>query len=63
MLRTTQPMPAAEAARHFDEAGNEGAGLAEPSAPALRAVVGLVWRTLLLWLVLLLLLTLAAWFA
>jgi adenosylcobinamide-phosphate synthase len=56
-------MPAAEAARHFDEAGNEGAGLAEPSAPALRAVVGLVWRTLLLWLVLLLLLTLAARFA
>jgi len=56
-------MPAAEAARHFDEPGNEGAGLAEPSAPALRAVVGLVWRTLLLWLALLLLLTLAAWFA
>lgn len=56
-------MPAAEAARHFDEVGNEGAGLAEPSAPALRAVVGLVWRALLLWLVLLLLLTLAAWFA
>jgi adenosylcobinamide-phosphate synthase len=56
-------MPATEAARHFDEAGNEGAGLVEPSAPALRAVVGLVWRTLLLWLVLLLLLTLAAWFA
>jgi len=56
-------MPAAEAARHFDEAGNEGAGLAEPSAPALRAVVGLVWRTLLLWLALLLLLTLASRFA
>jgi len=29
----------------------------------LRAVVGLVWRTLLLWLVLLLLLTLASLFA
>jgi adenosylcobinamide-phosphate synthase len=56
-------MPAAEAARHFDEAGNEGAGLAEPSAPALRAVVGLVWRTLLLWLALLFLLTAASWFA
>jgi hypothetical protein len=31
--------------------------------PALRAVVGLVWRTLLLWLALLLLLTAASWFA
>jgi len=56
-------MPAVESARYFDEVGNEGAGLAEPSAPALRAVVGLVWRTLLLWLVLLLLLTLASVFA
>lgn len=53
-------MSPAESARYFDEAGNEGAGLAEPSAPALRAVVGLVWRTLLVWLVLLLLLTLAS---
>ena len=56
-------MPAVESARYFDEVGNEGAGLAEPSAPALRAVVGLVWRTLLLWLVLLLLLTLASLFS
>ncbi|MBC8118144.1 MAG: CobD/CbiB family protein [Burkholderiaceae bacterium] len=56
-------MPAVESARYFDEVGNEGAGLSEPSAPALRAVVGLVWRTLLLWLVLLLLLTLAKTFA
>ena len=56
-------MPAVESARYFDEAGNEGAGLAEPRAPALRAVVGLAWRTLLLWLVLLLLLTLASLFA
>jgi adenosylcobinamide-phosphate synthase len=54
-------MPEAEAARHFDEAGNEGAGLAEPRPPAVRAVVGLVWRALLLWLGLLLLLTLAHW--
>ncbi|MGH6610389.1 MAG: CobD/CbiB family protein [Burkholderiaceae bacterium] len=53
-------MPAIENARYFDEVGNEGAGLNEASAPALRAVVGLVWRTLLLWLVLLLLLTLAS---
>ena len=55
-------MPAVKA-RYFDEVGNEGAGLAEPRAPALRAVVGLVWRTLLLWLVLLLLMTLASLFA
>ena len=56
-------MPTVESARYFDEVGNEGAGLAEPRVPALRAVVGLVWRTLLLWLVLLLLLTLASLFA
>jgi len=56
-------MPEAETARYFDEVGNEGAGLAEPRPPALRAVVGLVWRTLLLWLALLLLLTLANWYA
>ncbi len=56
-------MPAVESARYFDEVGNEGAGLAEPRAPALRAVVGLAWRTLLLWLALLLLLTLASLFA
>ena len=52
-----------EAARYFDEVGNEGAGLAEPRPAAVRAVVGLVWRALLLWLALLLLLTLASWFA
>ena len=34
-------------ARYFDEAGNEGAGLAEPRHTALRSVVGLVWRSLL----------------
>ena len=56
-------MPAVESARYFDEVGNEGAGLAEPRPPAVRAVVGLVWRTLLLWLVLLLLMTLASLFA
>jgi adenosylcobinamide-phosphate synthase len=56
-------MPAAEAVRHFDEAGNEGAGLAEPTVAALRSVVGLVWRAMLLWLALLLALTLAHWFA
>ena len=56
-------MPMAEAVKHFDEAGNEGAGLAEPTVAALRSVVGLVWRAMLLWLVLLLALTLANWLA
>jgi adenosylcobinamide-phosphate synthase len=56
-------MSEAESARYFDEAGNEGAGLAEPRPPAVRAVVGLVWRSLLLWLALLLLMTLAHWLA
>lgn len=56
-------MPAAEVAKHFDEVGNEGAGLAEPTVAALRSVVGLVWRAMLLWLVLLLALTLAHWLA
>lgn len=56
-------MPAADAARYFVETGNEGAGLAEPSVMALRAVVGLVWRATLLWLALLALLTFANWFA
>jgi adenosylcobinamide-phosphate synthase len=56
-------MPAAEAVQHFDEVGNEGAGLAEPTVAALRSVVGLVWRAMLLWLVLLLALTFARWLA
>jgi adenosylcobinamide-phosphate synthase len=59
----TRVMNAAEAARYLDESGNEGAGLAEPSLATLRSVVGLVWRALVLWLALLLLLTLVAWFA
>jgi adenosylcobinamide-phosphate synthase len=56
-------MPSAEAVTHFDEVGNEGAGLAEPTVAALRSVVGLVWRAMLLWLVLLLALTFARWLA
>lgn len=56
-------MPTAETYRHFDEVGNEGAGLAEPTVAALRSVVGLVWRAMLLWLALLLALTLANWLA
>ena len=56
-------LPTAEAVKHFDEVGNEGAGLAEPTVAALRSVVGLVWRAMLLWLALLLALTLAHWLA
>ena len=56
-------MPSAEVVKHFDEVGNEGAGLAEPTVAALRSVVGLVWRAMLLWLVLLLALTFARWLA
>jgi len=51
----------AESARYFDEAGLEGGGLAEPGAAMLNAAVGLVWRALLLWLALLLLISLAGW--
>lgn len=54
-------MSEAETARYFDEAGQENAALAEPEPRTLRSVVGLVWRALVLWLILLLLLTLAAW--
>jgi len=53
----------AEAARYFDEAGLEGGGLAEPGPGLLNAAVGLVWRALLLWLLLLLLISLANWLA
>ena len=57
----TRIMSTAETARYFDEAGQEVAALAEPEPRTLRSVVGLVWRALVLWLVVLLLLTLAAW--
>ncbi|MCU0765549.1 MAG: CobD/CbiB family protein [Burkholderiaceae bacterium] len=53
----------AESARYFDEAGVEGGGLAEPGPAMLGAVVGLVWRALVLWLLLLLLISVANWFA
>ena len=52
----------AEVARVFDEPGEEGAGLAEPEPRGLHSGIGLVWRALVLWLILLLLLSLAAWF-
>ncbi len=57
----TRIMSSTETARYFDEAGQQGAALAEPEPRTLRSVVGLVWRALALWLILLLLLTLAAW--
>ena len=53
----------AESARYFDEAELEGGGLAEPGSGMLSAAVGLVWRALLLWLALLLLISLANWLA
>jgi adenosylcobinamide-phosphate synthase len=53
----------AESSRHFDEEGLENGGLAEPSTALLGAAVGLVWRALLLWLALLLLFSIAGWFA
>jgi len=49
-----------EATRLFDEPGQEGAGLSEPDPRAMRSAVGLAWRALVLWMILLLLLTAAA---
>ncbi len=57
----TRIMSAAESARYFDEPGQEGAGLREPDKNTSRSVVGLVWRGLILWLILLFALTLAGW--
>lgn len=51
----------ADAAHFLDEKGQEGAALSEPEPRLLRSAVGLVWRALVLWLVMLLLLTLAGW--
>jgi adenosylcobinamide-phosphate synthase len=48
-----------ESTRLFDEPGQEGAGLSEPDPRAMRSAVGLVWRALVLWMILLLLLTAA----
>jgi cobalamin biosynthesis protein CobD/CbiB len=46
--------------RLFDEPGQEGAGLGEPDPRGMRSAVGLVWRALVLWMILLLLLTAVA---
>lgn len=50
-----------ESLRIFDEPGQEGAGLTEPDPRAMRSAVGLVWRALVLWMILLLLLTAATY--
>lgn len=50
-----------DAARILDEPGQEGAALHEPEPRMLRSAVGLVWRALVLWLAMLVLLTLAGW--
>jgi adenosylcobinamide-phosphate synthase len=57
----TRIMGAGESARCFDEAGQEGAGLREPDADTPRAVVGLAWRAMILWMIVLLALSLAGW--
>ena len=44
-----------------DDAGVDGGGLADPDPDRLLAGIGLVWRSLILWLILLLLLSLAGW--
>ncbi|HEU0204519.1 MAG TPA: CobD/CbiB family protein [Burkholderiaceae bacterium] len=59
----TRVMGISETAKYFDETSQDVANLAEPSVNTLHSVVGLAWRALLLWLGLLLLLTLAAWFS
>ena len=53
-------LSAIDSAKYLDPAAQEGAGLAEAGAESLRSAVGLAWRAMVLWLVLLLLLTLAS---
>lgn len=57
----TRIMDANDSARYFDEPGQEGAGLREPDSNTPRSVVGLVWRGLILWLIVLLALSLTGW--
>ncbi len=49
-----------ESARLFATSEREGPELGEPSAQGMRSAVGLVWRALVLWMILLLLLTVVA---
>ncbi len=53
-------LSAVDSARYLDPVAQDGAALAEPGPEALRSAVGLAWRAMVLWLLLLLLLTLAA---
>jgi len=53
-------LSAVDSARYLEPAAQEAAGLAEPGPDAMRSAVGLAWRAMILWLVLLLLLTIAA---
>jgi adenosylcobinamide-phosphate synthase len=55
-------LPISDAARILDEPGQEGAALNEPEPRMLRSAVGLVWRALVLWMTMLVLLTLAGGF-
>jgi cobalamin biosynthesis protein CobD/CbiB len=55
-----QVLSPVDTARYLDPAAHLAAALAEPSPDALRSAVGLAWRAMVLWLVLLLLLTMAA---
>jgi adenosylcobinamide-phosphate synthase len=49
-------------AQYYHESGHEGAGLGDPDSCGMRSAVALVWRSLLLWMILLLLLTAVAVF-
>lgn len=53
-------LSAVDSAKYLDPAAQEAAGLAEPGPQTLRSAVGLAWRAMILWLVLLLLLTMAS---
>lgn len=53
-------MPESEAVRWFESPGADSTGLREPDTAGMRSAVGLVWRALVLWMLLLLLLTAVA---
>lgn len=53
-------MSAVDSARYLDATALEGAALAEPGPEALRSAVGLAWRAMVLWLLLVLLMTVAS---
>ncbi len=53
-------LSAIDSAKYLDASAQESAELAEASTESLRSAVGLAWRAMVLWLVLLLLLTLAS---